>query len=72
MADLHTDERRSIGALRSAARAARKLGALGLPPPPPPEEARTRGRRHSKRRDREAISHHYDVGNDFYRLFLVS
>lgn len=60
----------SIGALRHAARAARKLGVLGLPPPPPSEEVRTRGRRHSKHRDQEAISHHYDVGNDFYRLFL--
>jgi cyclopropane-fatty-acyl-phospholipid synthase len=49
---------------------ARKLGALGLPMPPPPEEARQRGRRHSKGRDAQAISHHYDVGNDFYRLFL--
>ncbi|MBI2709886.1 MAG: class I SAM-dependent methyltransferase [Actinobacteria bacterium] len=43
---------------------------LGPPPPPPPEEARLRGRRHSRRRDRSAISHHYDVGNDFYRLLL--
>ena len=28
------------------------------------------GRRHSKKRDAAAISHHYDVGNDFYRLVL--
>lgn len=28
------------------------------------------GRRHSRQRDREAIAYHYDVGNDFYRLFL--
>lgn len=27
-------------------------------------------RRHSRRRDREAIQYHYDVDNDFYRLFL--
>ena len=26
--------------------------------------------RHSPRRDREAISHHYDVGNEFYALLL--
>ena len=26
--------------------------------------------RHSPRLDREAIHHHYDVGNDFYRLWL--
>ncbi|WP_121187967.1 cyclopropane-fatty-acyl-phospholipid synthase family protein [Nocardiopsis sp. Huas11] len=42
---------------------------------PPPQEV-TRGRlaglgwRHSKRRDAEAIHHHYDVGNDFYELVL--
>lgn len=26
--------------------------------------------KHSLARDRKAIAHHYDVGNDFYRLFL--
>lgn len=49
---------------------ARRLGALGLPPQPPPEEARLWGRQHTKRRDAAAISHHYDIGNDFYRLLL--
>jgi len=29
-----------------------------------------RGQRHSKSRDRDAVRHHYDVSNDFYRLFL--
>lgn len=29
-----------------------------------------RGRAHSKERDRQAISHHYDVSNDFYALWL--
>lgn len=52
------------------ARDARRLGVLGRRPEPPPEEARLRGRRHSKDRDRAAISHHYDVSNDFYRLVL--
>jgi cyclopropane-fatty-acyl-phospholipid synthase len=49
-----------------------RLGALGPNPAPPPEEARVEkhGRRHSKERDAAAISHHYDVGNDFYRLVL--
>ena len=32
--------------------------------------ARLRGRRHSIERDRQAISYHYDVSNDFYALFL--
>jgi len=50
---------------------ARELGIRNLRPlPPPPEEARLRGRRHSIERDRAAISHHYDVSNEFYRLIL--
>ena len=36
----------------------------------PPEETRLRGTRHSKQRDEEAIAHHYDVSNRFYRLVL--
>jgi cyclopropane-fatty-acyl-phospholipid synthase len=36
----------------------------------PPEETRLRGRRHSKERDAEAIAHHYNVSNRFYRLVL--
>jgi cyclopropane-fatty-acyl-phospholipid synthase len=49
----------------------RELGWQNLRPlPAPPEEARLHGRRHSVARDRAAISHHYDVSNDFYRLFL--
>ena len=53
------------------AKAALRLGMIGPPPKPPAEEAKpARGRRHDKRRDAAAISHHYDVGNDFYRLVL--
>lgn len=66
-------ERMRLGprTLASALRAAARVGALGLPIPPPPEEMRpSRSRRHSKRRDASAIGHHYDVGNDFYRLVL--
>ncbi len=36
----------------------------------PPEEAKLRGRRHSKKRDAAAVSHHYDVSNRFYHLVL--
>ena len=57
-------------AIARIAAAAREAGALTLPPPRPPEEARPRRWRHSKRADAEAIRHHYDVGNDFYRLVL--
>ncbi|MEU8889502.1 cyclopropane-fatty-acyl-phospholipid synthase family protein [Streptomyces sp. NPDC048442] len=57
--------------LRAAARGLLKLGGPFPPPPPPPEELRRRtGRLHTKRRDKESISHHYDVGNDFYSLVL--
>ncbi|MFF7143448.1 class I SAM-dependent methyltransferase [Streptomyces nodosus] len=43
-----------------------------FPPPPPPREEvrRARGHLHTRRSDRRAISHHYDVGNDFYELVL--
>src|SRR5437879_6147983 len=33
-------------------------------------EADLRGVRHSKERDREAVTHHYNRSNDFYMLFL--
>ncbi len=57
-------------AVIEAIAAARKAGVIGRPLPAPPEEARLKGRRHSLRRDSRAISHHYDVGNDFYRIVL--
>lgn len=53
-------------------RTAVRVGAVGLPPAPPPEEMNVAkaGRLHSKKRDAAAVSHHYDVGNDFYALVL--
>lgn len=53
-------------------RTAVRLGALGRNPTPPPEEANVgrHGLRHSRKRDAAAISHHYDVGNDYYALVL--
>ena len=36
----------------------------------PPEESKLSGRRHSRGRDAEAIAHHYDVSNTFYRWVL--
>jgi cyclopropane-fatty-acyl-phospholipid synthase len=55
---------------RAMVRAALRLGVVGPPPKRPAEEARLSGRRHSKVRDADAISHHYDVGNGFYRMVL--
>jgi cyclopropane-fatty-acyl-phospholipid synthase len=50
----------------------RQLGGVRLlrPPPRPPQEVRLRGRLHSRSRDQEAISHHYDVSNTFYEWLL--
>jgi cyclopropane-fatty-acyl-phospholipid synthase len=62
---------------RTAAQIARSLGTeLLRPPPPPPQETLPRwrrvaeGLRHSRERDAEAISHHYDVSNTFYEHVL--
>jgi cyclopropane-fatty-acyl-phospholipid synthase len=53
-----------------AVRAAQRFGVLGRPLPHPAVEASPHGRRHSKERDAQAISHHYDISNDFYRFVL--
>jgi len=37
---------------------------------PPTIEARQKGLLHSKSRDKQAISHHYDVSNEFYEMIL--
>ena len=39
-------------------------------PRAPAIELRLRGERHSVARDRRAVRHHYDAGNDFFALFL--
>ena len=65
------DLRMGVGEWAAAVRAAARAGGLKLGRlPVVPEEARLRGRRHSRARDAAAISHHYDVGNDFYRIVL--
>ncbi|WP_180685401.1 SAM-dependent methyltransferase [Streptomyces gossypiisoli] len=57
--------------VRAAVRGLVRLAGPGLPPAPPREEVR-RPRRHlhTKHSDKRAISHHYDVGNDFYEIVL--
>jgi cyclopropane-fatty-acyl-phospholipid synthase len=47
-----------------------KLAGLPIPPAPPPEEIRRHRHLHTRRSDKQAISHHYDVGNDFYEIVL--
>jgi cyclopropane-fatty-acyl-phospholipid synthase len=53
-----------------AVRVMASLGVIGRPLPAPDTQARVRGRLHSRRRDLRAISHHYDLSNDFYALLL--
>ncbi|RDG38634.1 SAM-dependent methyltransferase [Streptomyces corynorhini] len=53
-----------------AARTALSLGAVGPRLPAPAAQARLTGSPHSKSRARAAISHHYDLSNDFYALLL--
>jgi cyclopropane-fatty-acyl-phospholipid synthase len=55
----------------------RSLGFGNLKPPPPPAEEHLpkwrralEGMRHNKKRDADAIQHHYDVSNRFYELVL--
>jgi cyclopropane-fatty-acyl-phospholipid synthase len=52
--------------------AAVRIGGPGIlrAPPMPSIEASVSGSRHSLRRDRQAVRHHYDLSNDFYRLVL--
>jgi len=50
--------------------AAALAGGLGPVPPRPAAELVPRGERHSRERDARAVRHHYDVGNEFFALFL--
>ena len=61
-----------IGAATKARLIAAALRATGIrrPPPAPKAELHLRGRKHTTERDREAVRHHYDVGNEFFSLFL--
>lgn len=61
-----------IGRAERARLAIAAIRACGVTRPPrvPTAELRPHGRRHSKERDARAVRHHYDVSNDFFRLFL--
>ncbi|MDX2595144.1 MULTISPECIES: cyclopropane-fatty-acyl-phospholipid synthase family protein [Streptomyces] len=56
--------------VRAAGRELLRLVGPPIPPAPPREEVRRRRHLHTRRSDSRAISHHYDVGNDFYELVL--
>ncbi|MEV6962714.1 cyclopropane-fatty-acyl-phospholipid synthase family protein [Streptomyces sp. NPDC051207] len=67
----HGAARLTTAGLARAALTALRLGAAGpRPPAPGAPRARLRGTLHSPARDRAAISHHYDLSNDFYALLL--
>jgi cyclopropane-fatty-acyl-phospholipid synthase len=65
---------RPPGIRQQVALAAALVRACGLVVPPrrPRAELRLRGERHTLARDRRAVRHHYDVGNEFFALFLDS
>ena len=48
------------------------MRAMGIPrlPRVPASELKLHGERHSRERDERAVRHHYDVGNEFFQLFL--
>jgi len=62
----------TVGQRLSLAVAVIRACGLVVPPPVPATELRLRGQRHTISRDRRAVRHHYDVGNDFFALFLDS
>ena len=61
-----------VSAATKARLIAAALRAAGVrrPPRAPKAEIHLRGRKHTTERDREAVRHHYDVGNEFFSLFL--
>ena len=73
LAPVITERLQSLPRLARLLRLLRKLPANGAPSPNMPQHrpsVRHLGRRHSRGRDAEAIRHHYDVGNEFYELWL--
>jgi cyclopropane-fatty-acyl-phospholipid synthase len=55
---------------RDIALAAVRAGALRALPKVPQMELRPKGKRHSILRDKRAVTHHYDLSNDYFALFL--
>jgi len=57
-------------AKKDIAVAAVKAGALKSIPKVPEMELRPKGRRHSLLRDKRSVTHHYNLSNDYFALFL--
>ena len=72
MVDEFEPPRLSLGQQASLALAVIRACGLVVPPTVPATELRLRGERHTIGRDRRAVRHHYDVGNEFFALFLDS
>ncbi len=62
--------RRSPVEVAAIVGAAIALPRAAMPGASAPLRPRLDGRRHSRERDRAAIRHHYDVGNEFFALWL--
>jgi cyclopropane-fatty-acyl-phospholipid synthase len=60
----------ALGQKLRLGRALVRACGLTVPPRVPATELRLRGERHTIARDRRAVRHHYDAGNDFFALFL--
>jgi cyclopropane-fatty-acyl-phospholipid synthase len=59
-----------VGQRLRAVRLGASLGVFGPRPAAPVVQAKLSGTIHSRERDRAAITYHYDLSNDFYRLIL--
>ncbi len=74
LGDTLAERLRSPAAVVRLVRRLRTLPADDLPPVGPNGHARAAahlvGLRHARRRDAAAVRYHYDVGNDFYALWL--
>jgi cyclopropane-fatty-acyl-phospholipid synthase len=75
--DLADEIARRVKSARTLGRMVRHLITIpAIDPMPPVQIARAEhfveplGKRHEQARDRAAIRYHYDVGNDFYQLWL--
>jgi cyclopropane-fatty-acyl-phospholipid synthase len=69
--ELSTPPIRQLLNLKNLRSLATVVGSSAFKPlSPPPIEAKQRGSLHSRSRDKDAISHHYDVSNRFYEMVL--